>query len=140
MNEVMLEAGGLRLEAGGAPYAHAVEDLDIWRRGMAMVESIYRVSSAFPADERFGLVAQMRRAAVSVPSNIAEGHAFGRGAACAQFIRHARGSLSELRTQLQLSVRLGYLDPASAEALLEESGILLAQLQRFIQTQHTEHR
>ncbi len=122
------------------PYANAVEDLEVWRRGMAIAESVYRVTQDFPADERFGLVAQMRRAAVSVPSNIAEGHAHGRGPACAQFIRHARGSLSELRTQLQLACRLGYAGSDSSDDLLEECGTLLAQLQRFIQAQHQEHR
>jgi four helix bundle protein len=135
-----LEAGGWRLGAGGANYGNAVEDLDVWRRAMAVAERVYQATASLPPDERFGLTSQMRRAAVSVPSNIAEGHALGRGAACAQFIRHARGSLSELRSQLQLAVRLGYLDAGANTSLMDETAVLLAQLQRFIQAQTQDLR
>jgi four helix bundle protein len=75
---------------------------------MGLVEDIYRLSSKFPASEMYGLTSQMRRAAVSVPSNIAEGAARESDKEFLHFLAIARGSLSELETQLQLSKRLGY--------------------------------
>ena len=78
---------------------------------MDLVEAIYRVTAALPADERFGLTAQLRRAAVSVPSNIAEGSARRTRAELIQFLHIARGSLSEIDTQLQIAHRLRMLAP-----------------------------
>ncbi|MFL6520007.1 MAG: four helix bundle protein [Chthoniobacterales bacterium] len=72
----------------------------------ALAKSIYKLTSTFPAEERFGLVAQMRRAAVSIPSNIAEGQARHTTGEFIQFISHAEGSTAELETQLVLSVEL----------------------------------
>ena len=83
-------------------------DLMAWQQAMLMVKHVYGVTYAFPADERFGLVPQMRRAAVSVPSNIAEGAARQTGREFAQFLTIARGSLSELDTQLLLARDLGF--------------------------------
>jgi four helix bundle protein len=75
---------------------------------MALVRRIYDVSSRFPADERFGLTAQVRRSAVSVPSNIAEGAARGTRKEFVQFLTAARGSLSELDTQVRIAGDLGF--------------------------------
>jgi len=86
------------------------EKLDAWRQAMQLVRSIYTLTQAFPKDEVFGLVAQMRRAAVSIPSNIAEGSARSSRRELAQFLNVAKGSLSELDTQLLISVDLGYLN------------------------------
>jgi four helix bundle protein len=83
-------------------------DLIVWQKAMVMVRSIYELTKTFPADERFGLVAQMRRAAVSVPSNIAEGQARHTSREFAQFISHAEGSLAEVDTQLAPSGQLGF--------------------------------
>jgi four helix bundle protein len=82
--------------------------LDAWREAMAMVTLVYEVSRDFPREEMYGLAAQMRRAAVSVPSNIAEGAARMGGREFLHFLSIARGSLSELETQLLIAVRLGY--------------------------------
>lgn len=76
---------------------------------MALVESVYRVSARFPESERFGLTSQMRRSAVSVPSNIAEGAARRSRTDYLRFLSIARGSLSELDTQLQIATRLGFM-------------------------------
>lgn len=89
------------------------EDLDVWRDAMELVEAIYRFSACFPWDERFGLTAQIRRAAVSVPSNIAEGAARRSRQAYIRFLSIARGSLSELDTQHQIAIRLGFTDPVT---------------------------
>jgi four helix bundle protein len=82
-------------------------DLIAWQKGMVLAKEIYRITRAFPSDERFGLVSQMRRAAVSIPSNIAEGQARRTTSEFIQFISQAEGSVAELDTQLTLSVDLG---------------------------------
>jgi four helix bundle protein len=79
------------------------KDLLVWQRAMNLAEMIYRLTRGFPNEEKFGLVSQMRRAAVSVPSNIAEGQARNTTGEFILFISHASGSLAELDTQLQLS-------------------------------------
>ena len=81
--------------------------LEVWQDGMLLVEHIYRLTASFPSDERFGLTFQIRRAAVSVPSNIAEGAARRSRAEYVQFLSIARGSLSELETQALIAKRLG---------------------------------
>src|SRR5437764_1229466 len=85
-------------------------DLRIWEEAMELVEEIYKITSAFPKDELYELTSQMRRSAISIPSNIAEGH--GRKGS-KEFMHHlsiAKGSLAELETQLILSLRLQYLN------------------------------
>ena len=95
---------------------------------MALAKQVYAMTRAFPADERFGLTAQMRRAAVSVPSNIAEGQARHGGREFVHFLSHAEGSLAELDTQLMLAVDLGCCRSCDAE----ESAATVAELQRMI--------
>ena len=84
-------------------------DLKVWREGMELVTEVYRVTSDFPREEIYGLTSQMRRAAVSVPSNIVEGAARTSSKEFLQFLSIARGSLSELETQILISQNLGYL-------------------------------
>jgi len=81
---------------------------------MLLVKQVYELTATFPADERFGLVAQMRRAAVSIPSNIAEGAARHSSREFAQFLIVARGSLSELDTQFRIAQDLGFSQPQPA--------------------------
>ena len=83
-------------------------DLVGWRKAMSLVESIYRQSDLMPEHERFGLRLQMRRAAISIPSNNAEGHGRHATKDYVRFLRVARGSLFELETQVELAKRLGY--------------------------------
>jgi four helix bundle protein len=85
-------------------------DLLAWQEAMALVEVVYRDTEDFPRDEVFGLRAQIRRAAVSVPSNLAEGSGRNSPGELKQFVGIASGSLAELETQLELAVRLGYLN------------------------------
>ena len=82
--------------------------LEVWQKSIDFATEIYQVTSRFPADERFGLVSQMRRASVSIPSNLSEGAARGT-VEFAQFVRIAIGSASELDTQLEICHRLDYL-------------------------------
>jgi len=93
-------------------------DLDVWKLAVDWVEAVYRATSYWPSEERFGLTSQRRRAAVSVASNIAEGAARRSTGEFLQFIGMARGSLAEAETQLLIASRLGYLDATRTEALL----------------------
>ena len=84
------------------------KDLVAWQRAMELCVSVYRLTEEFPRQEQFGLISQMRRASVSVASNIAEGYGRSTRGEYLQFLGHARGSNSELQTQLILSERLGF--------------------------------
>ena len=95
--------------------------LDVWKQSLELTQRLYRITSEFSPEEKFGLVTQMRRAAVSIPSNIAEGAARKGQKEFINFLSIARGSLSGLDTQVELSVLLGYL---SHEATGELSGQL----------------
>ena len=85
--------------------------LDVWRDSMELVTPVYRLTATFPAEERFTLSAQLRRAAISVPSNIAEGAARRSTPELLRFLAIARGSLAELDTQILLAHRLGLAEP-----------------------------
>ena len=93
-------------------------DLLVWRKAMDWAEGVYEATSHWPRDERFGLISQIRRAAVSVASNIAEGAARRSTGEFIQFLGMSRGSLAEAETQLLLAERLGYLPGSDAGALL----------------------
>ena len=83
-------------------------DLLVWQKGIALVKRVYEITRTFPDSEKFGLVSQMRRAAVSIPSNIAEGQARHTTGGFIQFIAIAEGSVAELDTQLLIAIELGY--------------------------------
>jgi four helix bundle protein len=95
------------------------EDLKVWRCAMALVLEIYRSTSSFPRQEVYGLTSQMRRSAVSVPSNIAEGKGRFSHKELLQFLFHARGSLLELQTQITIARELEYLSAAQGKNLTE---------------------
>jgi four helix bundle protein len=104
-------------------------DLLVWQESIALVKDIYAVTRKFPDDEKFGLSSQMRRAAVSIPSNIAEGAGRGSQREMAQFLVIARGSLSELETQLVIAKELDYVsETAEIEAKLRSIFRLLGGL------------
>ena len=84
------------------------KELDVWQKGREVVASIYQLSSSFPASEQFGLTSQLRRAAVSIPANIAEGYGRQSPKAYGQFLRVAKGSVNELETLLILATDLGF--------------------------------
>jgi len=96
------------------------KELQIWQKGMALVKDIYRVTETFPTAEKYRLTSQLRRAAVSVPSNIAEGQARNGTGEFLQFLSHASGSLAELETQILLCVDFGYCGAPSAPRILQQ--------------------
>ncbi len=109
------------------------KDLVVWQKGIALAKLVYRITQRFPAAEKFGLIAQMRRAAVSIPSNIAEGQARRTTGEFIQFISHAEGSLAELDTQLILAVELEFCssaDVAPSFDFIEEQRRMLNSLRR----------
>ena len=112
-------------------------DLEVWKKSIDWVEQIYLVSKDFPQEERFGLTSQLRRAAVSVPSNIAEGAARTGTGEFLQFLSVAGGSLAEAETQLMIAGRLQLAPPERVEALLhqaEELSKMLGGLKRSLQS------
>jgi four helix bundle protein len=112
-------------------------DLDVWQFGMEIVIEIYRLTRAFPAEEKFGLVAQLRRAAVAIPSNIAEGRSRLGAAEFRHFVSIARGSVAEVETQLAVAVALGFIgadEVTSLSARLDELSKMLFGLYRSLTT------
>ena len=106
----------------GESFKRAHERLEVWRDAMTLVEKAYGLTSDFPADERFGLTAQIRRSAVSIPTNIAEGAARRSTQEYLRFLSIARGSLSEMSTQIQIASRLGNMSPAlELDALIDST-------------------
>jgi four helix bundle protein len=99
-------------------------ELIAWRKAMRFVTDIYEATRAFPKEELYGLTNQLRRAAVSVPSNIAEGQARFSPKEFRHFLSHARGSLVEIETQILIAQDLKYLPPATGTALLREAAEL----------------
>ena len=95
------------------------KDLVVWKRGIDLVEDIYALTANLPANEQFGLVSQMRRAAVSIPSNIAEGQGRKSAKEFIQFLYIAKGSLAEIETQLIICERLKFV--ADTQEMIEKN-------------------
>src|SRR4051794_34015351 len=91
------------------------EDLFVWQKSMSLVTNVYSLTRTFPSDERFGLTSQMRRAAVSIPSNLAEGHARHTTKEYVLFVSNAEGSAAELQTQVCIAIELGYCGTGGAD-------------------------
>jgi four helix bundle protein len=116
--------------------AGSYRELIVWQKAMTLAKLIYALTQPLPHEEKFGLTSQMRRAAVSIPSNIAEGQARRGTREFIQFIAQAEGSLAELDTQLTLAIDLGYVDPSQAKAaaaLIEELRRMLNALRRKLE-------
>ena len=137
--------GPVRMKALGDRVAEPVEEystewhshrnLRIWQRGVALAEAVYEATARFPQAETFGLTSQMRRAAVSVPANIAEGHARGTKGEFARSLRTSRGSLAELDTHIEIARRRRYLSVPVADQLsrrAEELRVMVNLLSRSV--------
>ncbi|HST29343.1 MAG TPA: four helix bundle protein [Chthoniobacterales bacterium] len=112
------------------------QDLVVWQKGIQLAKLIYQITRSFPSEEKFGLIAQMRRAAVSIPSNIAEGQARHTTGEFIQFISHAEGSVAELNTQLILATELhccSASDGRSSSELIEHLRRMLNGLRRKLE-------
>ena len=112
-------------------------DLRVWQQAMELVGEVYKQTCDFPKTEIYGLTSQVRRAAVSIPSNIAEGKGRSTDRDRAHFFCHARGSLLELETQILIAQQLAYLTPAQTERLLNASAHLGRMLNALIQSLKT---
>ena len=98
------------------------QDLVVWQKAMELVTEIYRVSQKFPKEEIFGLTSQIRRASVSIPSNIAEGRGKSSKGEFQQFLHHARGSLGEVETQLLIAINPGFLEKEEVTNIIQLIG------------------
>lgn len=115
------------------------QKLFIWKKSMALAKAMYVITAGFPRQEIYGITSQMRRAAVSVPSNIAEGSQRGSNKDFANFIGIAKGSLAELETQFILARDIGYIDEKSFQAtveLMQEVARMMNAFSRKLITNH----
>jgi four helix bundle protein len=121
------------MQASGTIKSH--RDLIVWQKAMDLAVVIYHATEEFPKKETYGLISQLRRAAASIPANIAEGQGRRLAGEFQQFLAHARGSLLELDTHLELAMRVGYLTKQQQTAIqvrLDEVGRLLNGLLRSL--------
>jgi four helix bundle protein len=126
--EWRMEEEGERMEASISSY----RDLRVWQDAMALAELCYALTNSLPRDEMFGQIAQIRRAAVSVPANIAEGHGREGTASFVQFLRIAQGSLKELETHIILSERVGLAPAERTQTLLDSCEVLGKRMRALI--------
>ena len=114
---------------------HSYRDLLVWQFGVDLVCQVYKVTGGFPKAEIYGLTSQVQRAAVSVPSNIAEGHARGSSREFLHFLTISLGSLAELETQLTIALKLKYVDNTHLDSIFlkcDELGKMLRSLQKAL--------
>ena len=107
------------------------KDLKIWKNGIQIVINIYEITSKFPEDEKYGLISQMRRSSISIPSNIAEGYGRNSDSELNRFLNIARGSSYELETQLTISLELGLINYNQLNVLSEKLNNLQAGITNF---------
>jgi len=115
----------------GVKKSRSYRDLEVWKRSIELVKDIYEASSQFPPVENFGLTQQIRRAAVSIPSNIAEGQFRNSTREFKQFLSIALGSAAELETQLIIANQVNYLPIAEFNSLLENLEIIMKMLKKL---------
>jgi four helix bundle protein len=114
--------------------AHSYRDLIVWQHAVKFVTHIYDATRSFPKEERYGLTNQLRRAAISVPSNIAEGQGRLSPREFRQFLGQARGSMLEVETQLIIAQNLGYLDKQTFSQLESEAKSIARMLNRLVES------
>lgn len=118
-------------------------DLKVWHKAMSLAGEVYKIVRLLPREEVYALSDQLRRAAVSVPSNIAEGHGRNSEAEFIRFLYISKGSLNEIETQLELSVRFGYIDNGTVLpviSLANETRTMIAGLIKFLESQRNRDR
>ena len=115
------------------------KDLIVWKKGIELVKNIYQITNMFPNSEQFGLISQMRRCAVSVPSNIAEGCGRNSDKELIHFLYIALGSSSELETQIIISVELNFLEKEKATACLNLLNEIIKMITSLIKSIRTRN-
>lgn len=113
---------------------HNLKELKIWHKAIGLTVGVYKATENFPKEEKYGLTSQIRRAAVSIPSNISEGAGRNSDGECIHFLGIANGSSYELQTQLVIANKLSLLDEHTVESLLSEIDILQKMIYRFQET------
>lgn len=113
---------------------NSFRDLEVWQMGRQLVRDVYELSEKFPAKEQFGLTSQIRRAAVSIPANIAEGHGRRLDGAFTQFLRIASGSLNEVETLIILAIDVKIIDEIEASETLDAIPKLSVKISNLIST------
>ena len=108
--------------------------MDAWQEGIGLVKAVYEATQSFPVDERYGLTSQIRRSAVSIPANIAEGAARGTQKEFLRFLTISRGSLSELETLLTIATEVGFLTDDSAQHLTDLCDLVSSRLSGLIRS------
>ena len=116
------------------------KDLDVWQRSMALAEDCYRATTEFPRDEIYGMTAQIRRAAASIPANIAEGYGRDQTGSFIQFLRIAQGSARELETHMILCGRIGLLHREDRDKLLDECERISRMLRALVRSLESRQR
>ncbi len=117
---------------------HNFRDLKVWQRAMEFVVKLYELMESFPKEEKYGLISQMRRCAVSIPSNIAEGTGRGSNPQFARFLEFSLGSLNELMTQIEIANRLQYFKEADYQFLVSELTQISNMLYKLYKTLKTD--
>lgn len=107
-------------------------DLNIWQKAMEIVEDIYIITKSFPKDEIYGLTSQMRRCAISIPSNTAEGFTRRHNKEYRQFLYISLGSCAELETQIEISFRLKYISQSTEQELLEKTNYIIRMIMNLL--------
>jgi four helix bundle protein len=115
------------------------KDLDVWKKAMDLAVEVYSLTVRFPREELYGLTSQIRRSAVSIPSNIAEGAARHSGKEFIQFLHIASGSVAELETQLLLAIKMGFISGDHVISHIEEVRRLLLGLLRSLKKKLITH-
>ena len=115
------------------------KDLDVWKKSIELVTEIYSITANFPNEEKYGIVSQIRRAAISVPSNIAEGCARFSDKENLRFLDIARGSLAELETQLIISKNLGFIDSDNLIKKISPIAQMLSGLKRHLKQKEIDY-
>jgi four helix bundle protein len=144
MNRSTLQVISIGLGFAGRECMSAINsfrDLIVWQESMNLVDDVYALTRRFPCDERFVLTSDMRRAAISIPANIAEGNRRKRRGAYCNHVSIALGSQAELETQIEVAVRQQYVTPASVKPVLartEEVGMMLHGLLRSLKRRLSE--
>lgn len=117
---------------------HNYRELKIWQRSMDFVVRIYEISAEFPKEEKYGLTAQIRSCAVSIPSNISEGAGRGTNKQLKRFLEFSMGSANEVQTQIELACRVKYLKKDIADSLIDEALQIYKMILAFYNTLNDE--